>query len=68
MEELTKQILEGQGRYEDLRRDMEKVFEKYGLRPLEIYRLANELQARSFEMFINAMDNFIEERMNGVKK
>jgi len=63
MEELTKKLLQDQDKYENLRKDLEEVFKKYGMRPIEIYRVANELQARSFEMLINAMDTYIEQRV-----
>jgi len=66
--DMSEKILEQDKKYENLRRDVEKILEKYGLKPMEIYRLANELQARSFEMFINALDNYVEERIKEAKK
>jgi len=63
MKDLQKQIQESNDKYDKVRREIEKTFEKYSLRPLEIYRVANELQARSFEMLIHALDKFVEDRI-----
>lgn len=66
--DINEKILEQDKKYENLRMEVETIFKKYDLKPMEIYRLANELQARSFEMFISALDNYVEERIKEAKK